>query len=83
MALFNVHVVNLIECRFNVTSSPTFLGVNGTENRTGIHSGIIRHTDVPKNLTDYVTNFNTSLECIWNITVTPGWKVSCAITLTL
>lgn len=46
------------------------------ENRTGIHSGVIRNSDVPDKLIDYTKTFNVSLECIWNITVMPGWKVS-------
>lgn len=65
-----------LECRFNVTTMPTLPGVNGTDNRTGIHSGIIKNTDVPEKLIDYSKQYNVSLECIWNITVTPGWKVS-------
>uniref|UniRef100_A0A6G1SCB2 Neuropilin and tolloid-like protein 1 n=2 Tax=Aceria tosichella TaxID=561515 RepID=A0A6G1SCB2_9ACAR len=63
------------ECRFNVTTMPTLPGVNGTENRTGIHSGIIKNTDVPEKLIEYSKQYNVSLECIWNITVTPGWKI--------
>jgi len=50
---------------------------NGSELvRTGIHSGVIRNSDVPDKLIDYTKQFNVSLECIWNITVMPGWKVS-------
>lgn len=44
--------------------------------RTGIHSGVIRNSDVPDKLINYTKQFNVSLECIWNITVMPGWKVS-------
>ena len=39
-------------------------------------SGIIKNSDVPERLIDYSKTWNVSLECIWNITVTPGWKVS-------
>lgn len=41
-----------------------------------IYSGIIKNSDVPEKLLDYTKEYNTSLECIWNITVMPGWKVS-------
>lgn len=44
--------------------------------RSGIHSGVIKNSDVPENLLNYTKTFNVSLECIWNITVMPGWKVS-------
>ena len=65
------------ECRFNVTSLPSISSANSTaDNRTGIHSGIIKNSDVPDVLLDYTKEHNVSLECIWNITVTPGWKVS-------
>lgn len=78
------------ECRFNVTAptsaslgpvAPSVGNSNASisDNRTGIHSGIIRNSDVPEKLIDYSKNYNVSLECIWNITVTPGWKVSCII----
>lgn len=66
------------ECRFNVTAMPSVPNnnSNNTEIRSGIHSGVIKNTDVPENLLNYTKNFNVSLECIWNITVMPGWKVS-------
>lgn len=63
-----------LECRFNVTAVTTVTSTNGT--RTGIHSGVIRNTDVPDKLLAYSKDFNVSIECIWNITVMPGWKVS-------
>lgn len=68
----------LIECRFNVTamSSNVPNNSNSSEIRTGIHSGVIKNSDVPDKLIDYTRQFNVSLECIWNITVMPGWKVS-------
>lgn len=51
--------------------------INGTsENRPGIHSGVIKNSDVPEELIKYSRDFNVSLECIWNITVMSGWKVS-------
>ena len=51
------------------------------ESRTGIHSGVIKNSDVPDKLLEYTRQFNVSLECIWNITVMPGWKVSCLFLL--
>lgn len=41
-----------------------------------LYSGNIKYTDVPTNLINYTREYNVSLECIWNITVMPGWKVS-------
>lgn len=50
-----------LECRFN---------------RTGV-SGTIKQKDIPENITDYSIKNNVSLDCMWNITVKPGYKVSC------
>lgn len=74
------------ECRFNVTAMsntiPTLSNNNNLNNgtletiRSSIHSGVIKNSDVPLELLNYTKTYNVSLECIWNITVMPGWKVS-------
>lgn len=43
--------------------------------KSGIYSGLIKNSDVPEQLQNYTKQNNVSLECIWNITVMPGWKV--------
>ena len=53
------------DCRFNVTGP----------------SGFIRETDIPQNLSEYSIQQNVAIDCIWNITVAPGRKVSIYIGL--
>lgn len=71
------------ECRFNVTkvpkSIPSNLSIasnNLTDFWSGLHSGTIKNADVPEALLNYTKAYDVALECIWNITVMPGWKVS-------
>lgn len=38
-------------------------------------SGNIRSSEMPEEVFNYSETYKTPLECIWNITVQPGWKV--------
>ncbi len=49
----------LTECRFN---------------KTGV-SGLIEHREIPAELANYSVSQDISIDCMWNITVKPGYKV--------
>lgn len=64
-----------IDCRFNVTAPKPIAG-NSTAFKSMIHSGVIKNNDIPDALLNYTKDYNVTLQCIWNIAVMPGWKVS-------
>lgn len=44
-------------------------------NKTGV-SGTIENRDIPLELTNYSVTQNVPIDCMWNITVAAGYKVS-------
>jgi len=38
-------------------------------------SGFIRAQEIPADVYEYYKIYKTPIECIWNITVTPGWQM--------
>ena len=42
--------------------------------RTG-HSGVISAQEIPDSVYEYYQSYKTPIECIWNITVNPGWQM--------
>jgi len=38
-------------------------------------SGFVQYTEIPESVYQYYHNFQTPIECIWNITVQPGWHM--------
>ncbi len=51
--------MSIKECRFN---------------KTGV-SGLIEHREIPAELQNYSVAQELSIDCMWNITVQPGYKV--------